>query len=144
MPKFLCTVAIPTRELFSGEIDYADVPGSEGNYGVLAGHEMFVSTNRPGVLTLWLDPDGKEKRYFVTYGGFAQVIDNRLSILARMGKEADLIDAAEVTAKAAKLRDEIARLEQSNDDKDAAILETHRTKLEWYELQLKAVGAISA
>ena len=51
MPKFRCTVAIPTRELFHGEIEYAQIPGSEGDLGVMAGHEMFVCTNRPGVLT---------------------------------------------------------------------------------------------
>ena len=46
MPKFRCTVAIPTRELFSGEIDYAEIPGSEGSYGVLAGHQMMVTTTK--------------------------------------------------------------------------------------------------
>ena len=66
MPKFRCTVAIPTRELFHGEIEYAQIPGSEGDLGVMAGHEMFVCTNRPGVLTLTLDEAGKDKRYFVT------------------------------------------------------------------------------
>ena len=59
MPKFRCTVAIPTRELFHGEIEYAQIPGSEGDLGVMAGHEMFVCTNRPGVLTLTLDEAGK-------------------------------------------------------------------------------------
>lgn len=86
MPKFRCTVAIPTRELFHGEIEYAQIPGSEGDLGVMAGHEMFVCTNRPGVLTLTLDEAGKDKRYFVTYGGFAQVLDNNLSVLCPYGQ----------------------------------------------------------
>ena len=64
MPNLLCMVATPTRELFSGEIAYADVPGSEGNYGVLSGHEMLVAKNSPGVLTLWMDAAGNEKRRF--------------------------------------------------------------------------------
>ena len=66
MPKpFRCIVAIPTRALFQGEVYYAKVPGSEGDYGVMAGHELTVTTNRPGVLTLWLDPEGKQKKFFV-------------------------------------------------------------------------------
>ena len=142
MPKFRCTVAIPTRELFHGEIECAQIPGSEGDFGVMAGHEMFVGTNRPGVLTLTLDEAGQDKRYCVTYGGFAQVIDNNLSVLARMGKNVDDIDVDDITAKAAKLREEIARLEGKSDDQATALLETHRTKLEWYDLQLKAVGAV--
>ena len=142
MPKFRCTVAIPTRELFHGEIEYAQIPGSEGDLGVMAGHEMFVCTNRSGVLTLTLDEAGKDKRYFVTYGGFAQVLDNNLSVLARMGKDVDSIDVEELTAKAAKLREAIAQLEGKGYDQSTALLETHRTKLEWYDLQLKAVGAV--
>ena len=75
MPKpFRCIVAIPTRALFQGEVYYAKVPGSEGDYGVMADHELTVTTNRPGVLTLWLDPEGTKKKYFVTYGGFAQTL----------------------------------------------------------------------
>lgn len=141
MPNFRCTVAIPTRELFSGEIAYAEVPGSEGNYGVMAGHEMLVTTNRPGVLTLWLDPDGKEKRYFVTYGGFAQSFGDHLSVLARMGRDADKIDVEDTRQKLAAITQEIQELEQSGKDTDKAVLETHRVRKEWYELQLHAVGA---
>ena len=58
----------------------------------------------------------------MTYGGFAQVLDNNLSVLARMGKD--------------------AQLEGKGDDQSTALLETHRTKLEWYDLQLRAVGAV--
>ena len=75
-------------------------------------------------------------------GGFAQVLDNNLSVLARMGKDVDSIDVEELTAKAAKLREAIAQLEGKGDDQSTALLETHRTKLEWYDLQLKAVGAV--
>ena len=60
MATLRCTVAIPTRELFSGEIHYASVPGAEGGYGVLPGHEMLVSADKQGVLTLWLDEAGNE------------------------------------------------------------------------------------
>ncbi len=141
MPKLRCTVAIPTRELFSGEIDYAQVPGSEGQYGVMYGHEMLVTTNRPGVLTLWLDPDGKEKRYFVTYGGFAQTFGDHLAVLARMGRDVKDIDVEDTRKKLAAITQKIEELEQSNTDADAAVLETSRTRKAWYELQLRAVGA---
>ena len=61
MPKYRCVVAIPTRELFSGDIDYANIPGSIGYMGVLSNHENYVGLNRTGQLTLWLDPEGKER-----------------------------------------------------------------------------------
>lgn len=142
MPKpFRCIVAIPTRALFQGEVYYAKVPGSEGDYGVMAGHEMSVTTNRPGVLTLWLDPDGKQKKYFVTYGGFAQTFGDQLSVLARMGKDADKLDVEDTRRKLNEIIDRIAELEKSTKETDHAVLETSLVRKEWYELQLHAVGA---
>ena len=142
MPKpFRCIVAIPTRALFQGEVYYAKVPGSEGDYGVMAGHELTVTTNRPGVLTLWLDPEGKQKKFFVTYGGFAQTFGAQLSVLARMGKDADNLDVEDTRRKLAAITQKIEELEKSNNEADHAVLETSRVKKEWYELQLHAVGA---
>ncbi len=142
MPKpFRCIVAIPTRALFQGEVYYAKVPGSEGDYGVMAGHELTVTTNRPGVLTLWLDPEGKQKKFFVTYGGFAQTFGDQLSVLARMGKDADNLDVEDTRRKLAAITQKIEELEKSNNEADHAVLETSRVKKEWYELQLHAVGA---
>ena len=46
--SYRCIVATPTRELFNGEIYYADVPGYAGHYGVLRGHESLVATNHQG------------------------------------------------------------------------------------------------
>lgn len=142
MPKpFRCIVAIPTRALFQGEVYYAKVPGSEGDYGVMAGHELTVTTNRPGVLTLWLDPEGKQKKFFVTYGGFAQTFGDQLSVLARMGKDADNLDVEDTRRKLAAITQKIEELEKSSKETDQAVLETSRVKKEWYELQLHAVGA---
>ena len=142
MPKpFRCIVAIPTRALFQGEVYYAKVPGSEGDYGVMAGHELTVTTNRPGVLTLWLDPEGTKKKYFVTYGGFAQSFGDQLSVLARMGKDADNLDVEDTRRKLTAITQRIEELEKSAKETDHAVLETSRVKNEWYELQLHAVGA---
>ena len=142
MPKpFRCIVAIPTRALFQGEVYYAKVPGSEGDYGVMAGHELTVTTNRPGVLTLWLDPEGTKKKYFVTYGGFAQSFGDQLSVLARMGKDADNLDVEDTRRKLAAITQKIEELEKSSKETDQAVLETSRVKKEWYVLQLHAVGA---
>ena len=55
---FRCVVATPTRELFSGTVYYADVPGRDGRFGVLRGHQSIVALNHEGgKLTLHLDPD---------------------------------------------------------------------------------------
>lgn len=149
MPNLLCMVATPTRELFSGEIAYADVPGSEGNYGVLSGHEMLVAKNNPGVLTLWMDADGNEKRHFALYEGVTQVYSDRLTVLARFGAELNTIDAEAVRKKAEGMRERISELEAKHADDPTvesygAILETSRARLAWYETQLRVLESEAA
>lgn len=148
MPSLQCMVATPTRELFSGEIYYADVPGAEGNYGVLSGHEMLVAKNSPGVLTLWLDEAGTERRQFALYEGATQVYQDRVIVLARFGVEVTTIDAEVVRKKVETIKERIADVEAHNDDVQAeyygAVLETSKARLAWYETQLRVVEGVSA
>lgn len=145
--SFRCIVAIPTRELFSGEIYYADVPGYSGHYGVLRNHESLVATNHQGgKLVLWLDPEGKEKKTFLIHRGCTQMLHNHLSVLGRFGCEASSIDVEKVQQKADKLRAEIeekkAEIEAtpaSDEDTLAAgkaWLITEEIHLSWYEAQI--------
>ena len=144
MPNLPCLVATPTRELFSGEVFYVEVPGSEGNYGVMKGHEMFLATNRPGTLTLWLDEAGNEKRQFAVYEGATQVFNDKVTVLARFGADVDTIDPEVVQGKVDRIKGVIADLEQTHGEEgDAygAVLETSKSRLAWYETQLRVVGA---
>lgn len=142
MPNFRCQVVIPTRELFNGEVSYAEIPGEVGSFGILAGHEKIVAKCRPGVATLTL-PDGKDKVKFALFEGVAQMVDDKLIIMARMGCKFDEIDVQEVSAKADAMRATIAELEQkaANDEAADAKLEVQRDRLAWYETQLKLVHA---
>jgi F-type H+-transporting ATPase subunit epsilon len=76
----------PEKLVFSGSVDQVDVPGLEGDFGVLEGHAPMVATLRPGILTVHLS-DGAQK--IVVLGGFAEVSDKGLTIVA------DLADAIE-------------------------------------------------
>ncbi len=141
MPNMMCLVVTPTHELFSGEIAYADIPGADGHYGVLKGHETLLALNSPGVLTLWMDADGKEKRRFALYEGCTKVSAETLVVLARFGTEVSNIDAEVVGKKAAAMKERIVDLEAKHkDDPKAdfygAILETSKARLAWYETQL--------
>ena len=70
----------PERLLVSAEADMVVVPGSEGDFAVLAGHAPMISTLRPGTLEVY-QGDVAEDRYFVA-GGFAEVAGDRLVVLA--------------------------------------------------------------
>ena len=138
MASMGCIVALPDKALFQGEITYANIPGTDGYFGVLPGHELTVSLNREGgVVTLTIGEN--EKREFLVMGG-ASVLDDKVTVLARFGTAVEDIDAEAVRAEAAECKSAIAELEQKNDPQDQATLMTHQKKLEWCEAQLAHVG----
>jgi len=70
----------PERHLMSAEVEQVTVPGTEGEFTVLARHAPVLSTVRPGVLSVVQD-GGSEERIFVR-GGFAEVNPDGLTVLA--------------------------------------------------------------
>jgi F-type H+-transporting ATPase subunit epsilon len=77
--KLHFSLVSPERELFSGEVDQVDAPGSEGDFGVLAGHAPFMTTLKEGRVKAY---DGDETMVFEVRGGFADVTPEGLIILA--------------------------------------------------------------
>ena len=139
MASMGCIVALPDKALFQGEITYANIPGTDGYFGVLPGHELTVSLNREGgVVTLTIGEN--EKREFLVMGGATSVLDDKVTVLARFGTAVEDIDAEAVRAEAAECKSAIAELEQKNDPQDQATLMTHQKKLEWCEAQLAHVA----
>ncbi|MBK1869051.1 F0F1 ATP synthase subunit epsilon [Aestuariivirga sp. YIM B02566] len=72
----------PERLLFSGDVAEVDIPGTEGDMGILPGHAPVLSTLRPGVVTVTKEGGAKE-RIFVR-GGFAEVNPQGLTVLAEV------------------------------------------------------------
>ena len=58
--KLAFSLVAPQRELFHGEVDQVDVPGTEGDFGVLAHHAPVMAMIRPGALRIL--NDGAERR----------------------------------------------------------------------------------
>ena len=69
----------PESVLFSGDVDQVDLPGTEGDLGILAGHAPLVTTLRPGLVTIIR---GTTREPVVVIGGFAEVSPSGLTILA--------------------------------------------------------------
>ncbi|HEX6865884.1 MAG TPA: ATP synthase F1 subunit epsilon [Caulobacteraceae bacterium] len=82
--KLHFSLVAPERELFSGEVDRVDAPGSEGDFGVLAGHAPFMTALREGRVTV---VNGATTRVFDVQGGFADVTPQGLTILAEHAVE---------------------------------------------------------
>ena len=81
MATFKFELVSPERLLMSEDVEQVDVPGREGDFGVLAGHAPVVATLRPGVLEVH-KANGEKQRIFVL-GGFAEVNSESLTILAQ-------------------------------------------------------------
>ena len=71
----------PERLVRSEEVYMVVVPGSEGDFGVLAGHAPFMSTIRDGEVAIYRAAGGEPERIAIE-GGFAEVNDKGLTILA--------------------------------------------------------------
>ena len=87
MPKFHFSLVAPERELFAGEVDQVDAPGTEGDFGVLAGHAPLMTTLRPGEVIV---RDGASRRIFTLQGGFADVTPASFTLLAEHATEVGL------------------------------------------------------
>ncbi len=70
----------PERLLISEDAEMVTVPGADGYFGAMAGHEPLISTLRPGMIDVKNGEDGDE-RYFIR-GGFAEVNATNITVLA--------------------------------------------------------------
>ncbi len=92
MATFHFELVSPERLIFSGEVEQVDVPGEEGEFGVLAGHAPFIATLKPGMLRVY-GQSGAPQR-IVVRGGFAEVGPTGLTVLAEQAVAAEEYDPA--------------------------------------------------
>lgn len=122
--KLIFSLVAPERELFHGEVDQVDVPGTEGNFGVLPRHAPVMAMIRPGPLRIL--NDGAERRIFVN-GGFADVTPAGLTILAEEAIDLAEIDTATVEQ---HLKDAREDLTLARDDAARAVVDKRIARLE--------------
>src|SRR5665213_2956541 len=114
----------PEKLLLSEAVDMVVVPGSEGNFGVLPGHSLLISTVRPGVIDVY-EGNQISERIFVS-GGFAEVTPERCTVLADEAMPLSSLDRGALEAEAraldgtvAALTDQVARL--TGGERDLAV-----------------------
>ena len=102
----------PEKLVFSGEVEQVDVPGADGDFGVLAGHAPMVTTLRPGVLTV--KAAGGEQK-IVVLGGFAEVSAKGLTVLADTANSLADFDRAVLAAQIGEMEQRVAKMEPGNE-----------------------------
>jgi F-type H+-transporting ATPase subunit epsilon len=76
----------PEKLVFSEDVHMVVVPGSEGDFGVMAGHAPVMTTLKDGALAVYRTPGAQPETIRVA-GGFAEVGDNGLTVLAESAGE---------------------------------------------------------
>ena len=112
MANFHFELVSPERLLFSGEVEQVDLPGAEGDFGVLAAHAPMVTTLRPGILTVH-GAGGEQK--IVVLGGFAEVSADGLTVLADVAEAVEDIDHGMIAARIGELESRIAKTEPGSE-----------------------------
>ena len=120
------SVVTPDRELVADLVDQVNIPGSEGDLGILYDHTPIITMMRPGPLSY---EKGSEIIELVVSGGYVEVTDNRVTILAETAEFLHEVD--HVRAESAKSKAE-------------AILAKHDiSEEEFEEAQLKLFRAVA-
>lgn len=91
MASLQLDIVTPDQLVLSTNVDYVGAPGLEGEFGVLPGHIPFISALAVG--GLHYNKEGKTRWVFIS-GGFAEVSDDKVTILAESAEESGNIDAS--------------------------------------------------
>jgi F-type H+-transporting ATPase subunit epsilon len=116
MATFHFDLVSPEKLAFSGEVDQVDVPGVEGDFGVLAGHAPVVAAIRPGILTVFAG--GRQEKIIVT-GGVAEVSERGLTVLADVARTLEELDRTRLADVIAEMEAKLA--EKEGDELDRAV-----------------------
>ncbi|MQX38331.1 F0F1 ATP synthase subunit epsilon [Roseospira navarrensis] len=99
----------PARLVMSRPVEMVVVPGVDGDFGVLPRHAPMLSTVRPGVIDIHTG-GSVEERLFVA-GGFAEVTEERCTVLAEEAFELESVSADQARERLQAARDDLAEAE---------------------------------
>jgi F-type H+-transporting ATPase subunit epsilon len=116
MATFHFDLVSPEKLAFSGEVDQVDIPGVEGDFGVLAGHAPVIAAIRPGIMVVTVA--GKHEKIIVS-GGIAEVSEKGLTVLADIATSIEELDRAKLADTIAEMEAKLA--EKEGDELDRAV-----------------------
>ena len=123
MATFHFDLVSPEKLAFSGEVDQVDVPGAEGDFGVLSGHAPVVAAVRPGILTI---TTGGTHQKIIVLGGLAEVSEKGLTVLANVATSVQELDRA-------KFAESISEMEAKLSEKEGSELDHAIERLDHFK-----------
>ena len=122
--KIQLEVVTPERRVLADPVDMVTVPGLGGELGILPGHTPLISQLQTGVLTYV--QDGKSSQLHVS-GGFVEVRDDHVSVLAEVAERPEEIDAARARLSRDQLEKQINAWSGTEDELAIAKTEFERS-----------------
>ena len=127
--KIQLEVVTPERRVLAEPVEMVTVPGLNGELGILPGHTPLISQLKTGVLTYV--QEGRSSQLHVS-GGFVEVRDDKVAVLAEVAERPEEIDAVGARASRDRLEKQLTGWSGSEDD-----LEIARTELARSEVRLQ-------
>ena len=114
MAAFALEIVTPERVVYSGQVTSLQAPGTEGSFGVMAGHMPLLASLDIGVLR-FADEDGEGVRMAVS-GGFAEVGRERVTVLAETAESAEEIDVQRAESSRQRAEERLANRDDGEVD----------------------------
>ena len=122
--KIQLEVVTPERRVLAESVDMVTVPGLGGELGILPGHTPLISQLQTGVLTY--AQDGKSSQLHVS-GGFVEVRDDHVAVLADVAERPEEIDAARAKQSRERLEKQLHSWSGSEEDFELARVKLDRS-----------------
>jgi F-type H+-transporting ATPase subunit epsilon len=110
--KLTLEIVTPDRSVVTEQVDEVELPGSEGYFGVLPGHTPLLAALQVG--EMWYRV-GQEKTFLVIAFGFAEVLPERVTVLAHVAERAQDIDVERAERAMKRAQDRIAKVSAQTD-----------------------------
>ena len=112
MRKIILEVVTPEKVVVSQEVDMVVAPGTEGEFGILPGHVLFLSGIIPGEMRY---NSGTETVSLVVSTGFAEVSDDKVSILVDAAERGTEVDIGRAQQAVERARERLAKGKSADD-----------------------------
>lgn len=122
--KIQLEVVTPERRVLAEPVEMVTIPGLGGELGILPGHTPLISQLKTGVLTYV--EDGKSFQLHVS-GGFLEVRDDHVSVLAEVAERPEEIDTAQARQSRERLEKQLSNWTGSEEDLAVAQAELERS-----------------
>lgn len=134
MSEIICDVVAKNQVLYSGSLYSVMAPGSEGELGIMANHEPYVSALKDGVIWARTKQEGGTTLSAAIMGGYVQVLGERVIVLCDKTRALNRINVEKLNKEIPALEERIANLSEESVISRSVLTR----KLRWCKVQLAA------